>query len=156
STATNAAASQLRPAVTASSCGGRKLAALAERTRFLGTAYGKRRKTPDEGRLSTTTATFQDKLARDFAKIESREGHCLTTQDADRAEAATNVLLGNALEKLWPLAAAGITFTVPSGWALTPALFAMSNGESIELTNFGGEYDEGGIIPPGGGVINIT
>ena len=48
----------------------------------------------------------------------------------------------------------GIRVAVPHGWTFNQAL--ASKGGPIALTNFGGSYLRGGILPPRGAEIEIT
>lgn len=48
----------------------------------------------------------------------------------------------------------GVRLQVPAGWSCNQALLDASG--PIALTNFGGAYVRGGILPPGGAEIEIT
>jgi hypothetical protein len=48
----------------------------------------------------------------------------------------------------------GVHVPVPVGWTCNTALLAQAG--PINLTNFGGAYLRGGILPPGGAEIDIT
>ncbi len=52
------------------------------------------------------------------------------------------------------VASRGVRLQVPAGWTCNQDLLNRSG--PIDLTNFGGAYLRGGILPPGGAEITIT
>ena len=141
----------LRPDAPGSACSATKLSAAGEYLSRTLELYAKQRIYRNDGRLSQGDSYNAVRFYRAFEKADAEQ--CETTKDSLIVLARLEDLTGDLVETLWPLSALGVSFDRPVGWHLNP--FFLVAGGYVELNNFSNAYIHGGIIPPGGAVIDV-
>ena len=142
----------LRPSLQASACAGSKLNATGNATYRLVNALAKQRKKAIETKFAKIALAFADDVDNRFAPAEASSTDCQTTGDAAAVAAEVRALASDIVLRLWPASRSGLNFAPPAGFSLNANLFAMTDGRTMDFTNYGTAQ----IIPAGGADITIS
>jgi hypothetical protein len=142
----------LRPSLEASVCTSSKLNSTGSATYRLVTAFAKQRKKANEAKFAKIALAFADDMQQRFARAESSSTDCQTVGDAAVVTAEVLTLASDTLFRLWPASRSGLNIAPPAGLTLNASLFAMTDGGTMDFTNYG----TGEMIPAGGADITIT
>jgi hypothetical protein len=139
----------------ASGCAAKKLsAATAYVTTLLDEAARFREQHKPESyrdRLDASAA----RLRTSYAQTEAAGG-CATVGDAALVRGLCDDLVGDVIERVWPVDVLGFAFSKPPDLHLNGSLFILRNGRALSFDDFHGTYVHGGMLPPGGVALTVS
>jgi hypothetical protein len=142
----------LRPSPQASACTAAKLNATGSASYRLLSAFAKQRKKASVAKFAKVALAFGDDIKKRFTRAESSSTDCATIGDAAVVTAEVLTLAGDALFRLWPASRSGLNISPPSGFTLNANLLAMTDGGTMDFTNYGTAE----MVPAGGADITVT